>query len=165
MADKKTSANICVKDLVEELKTNPSSRFSKIDFQMLVFGVLADENFRAKKYLLKNDAIVEEDVEFNSAMRKFLDKLLRHAGISDASERASVIESFEFNSKDVEWVTDAVDEAMYIYSECDKNMRMFRDKMLQLTIRKMKRSGKYDGQITYRKMVMDRAAALNKKKK
>lgn len=165
MADKKTSVNICVKELVEELQKNESSRFSKNDFQMLVFAVLADKDFRAKKYLLKNDEILEEEIEFNSAMRKFLDKLLRHAGMSDASERAAVIESFEYSAKDVEWVTDAVDEAMYIYSECDKNMRMFRDKMLQLTIRKMKRSGKYDGQVTYRKMVLDRAAALNKKKK
>lgn len=164
MADKKTSANVCVQELIEELKKNNSSRFSKNDFQMLVFGVLADENFRAKKYLLKNDGIVEEDVEFNSAMRKFLDKLLKHAGISDVSERANVIDSFEYNSKDVEWVTDVVDEAMYIYSECDKNMRMFRDKMLQLTIRKMKRSGKFDGKVTYKKMVLDREAALQKKK-
>lgn len=152
----KTNANVSVASLIEELKSNPSSRFSKSDFQTLVFGVLSDKGFKAKKYLLKNGEMVEEEVEFGSAMKKFLDKLLKHAGMPDATERAAVIESFEYTPKDVEWITDCVDEAMYLYTECDKNMRMFRDKMLQLTIRKMKRSGTHEGKITYKKSVVDR---------
>lgn len=152
----KTNANVSVASLIEELKSNPSSRFSKSDFQTLVFGVLSDKDFKAKKHLLKNGEMVEEEVEFGSAMKKFLDKLLKHAGMPDATERAAVIESFEYTPKDVEWITDCVDEAMYLYTECDKNMRMFRDKMLQLTIRKMKRSGAHEGKITYKKSVVDR---------
>ena len=58
---------------------------------------------------------------------------------------------------------DAVDEAMYQYSECGKNMRMFRDKMLQLSVKKMTRSGKSAGKITYKKSVVDRALALQKR--
>ena len=165
MASKKSSAEISVKELVEELKENPSTRFSQYDFQTLVFGVLADKDFRAKKYLLKADGIEEEEVEFNSGLKRFLDKLLKHAGMADSTERSNVIDTFEYNAKDVEWITGAVDEAMAIYTDCDKNMRMFRDKMLQLTIRKMKRSGKYDGQITFKKMVVDRQLALAKKAK
>lgn len=158
MADKKTNTTVRVEEIVKELQENGSSRFSKTDFQTLVFGVLADETFKAKKHLLKGGVMVEEEAEFNSSMKKFLDKLLKHAGIPDADERAAVINSFEYTAKDVEWITDCVDEAMYLYTECDKNMRMFRDKMLQLTIRKMKRSGVHEGKITYKKSVVDKHA-------
>lgn len=164
MSDKK-NVSMSVESIVEELKKNPSSRFSKSDFQTLVYGVLSDSEFKAKRYLLKNDEIMEEDAIINDGMKKFLDKLLKHAGMTDSAERANIIDTFEFTPKDVEWLTEAVDEAMYIYSECGKNMRMFRSKMLQLAVKKMVRTGKYAGAITYKKMVTDRAAMLAKKNK
>lgn len=162
MSEKKVVATN-VAEIVEELKKNPSSRFSKSDFQALVYGVLCDKEFKAKKFLLRNDAIQEEEVSLGAGLTKFLDKLLKHAGMTDASERAQIIDSFEFGTRDIEWVTDAVDEAMCIYTDCGKNMRMFREKMLQLTIKKMVRTGKFDGRITYKKTVVDRALAIQKK--
>lgn len=163
MSEKKNNAaNVAA--IVEDLKKNPSSRFSKSDFQALVYGVLADKDFKAKKYLLRNDQLVEEDADFNAGLNKFLDKLLKHAGMADSGERSQIIDSFEFGARDVEWITDAVDEAMFIYTECGKNMRMFRDKMLNLSVKKMIRSGKYDGKVTYKKSVVDRALALEKRK-
>lgn len=162
MSDKKT-VSVSVEAIIEDLKKNPSSRFSKSDFQGLVYGILADKDFKAKKWLLKNDQLVEEDADIEAGLFKFLDKLLKHAGMTDSGERAKIIESFEFGARDVEWVSDAVDEAMYIYTECGKNMRMFRDKMLNLSVRKMTRSGKYDGKVTYKKSVVDRALALQKR--
>ena len=60
------------------------------------------------------------------------------------------------------WSIDCVDEAMAIYTDCGKNMRMFRDKMLQLTIRKIKRTGAHEGKWTYKKTVMDRMAKMKK---
>lgn len=162
MNEKKNVA-VSVTAMIEELKKNPSSRFSKSDFQMLVYGILADPDFKAKKWLLKNDQLVEEDVDTGAGLKKFMDKLLKHAGVSKDNERAAIIESFEFGSRDVEWVSEAVDEAMYIYTECGKNMRVFRDKMLNLSIKKMVRSGKFDGKVTYKKSVVDRALALQKR--
>ena len=114
--------------------------------------------------IVKNDEIIEQHTSLNDAMKKFMDKLLKHAQMTDSAERAAVIDSFEFGPRDVEWITDAVDEAMYQYSECGKNMRMFRDKMLQLSVKKMVRSGKSAGKITYKKSVVDRAVALKKRK-
>lgn len=163
MSDKK-NVSVSVAAMIEDLKKNPSSRFSKSDFQMLVYGVLADKEFKAKKWLLKNDQLVEDSTDIEGGLRKFMDKLLKHAGVTKDSERAAIIDSFEFGARDVEWVSDAVDEAMYIYTECGKNMRMFRDKMLNLSIRKMTRSGKFDGKVTYKKSVVDRAIALQKRK-
>lgn len=151
--------------MVEELKQNPSARFSKADFQGLIYAILADKEFKAKKFVLKNDALVEDDCDINGAMCKFMDKLLKHAGMTDPAERTAIVDSFEFGVRDIEWVADAVDEAMYQYSECGKNMRMFRDKMLQLSIKKITRSGKYEGSISYKKTVVDRALALQKRKK
>ena len=163
MATKEEKAvKVTVEELMKQIKENQTSRFSKSDFQMLVYAVLSDENFKAKKYLLKNGELVEEDVDLSTGMYRFLDKLLKHVGLSDSGERQKMIESFVYSPKDLEWITDAVDEAMYIYTDCDKNMRMFRDKMLNLTIKKMVRSGKYDGKITYKKSVIDRAAKLKK---
>ena len=158
----KVEANVA--KMVEELKKNPSARFSKSDFQALVYAVLADKDFDTKKYVIKNDEIIEQHTSLNDAMKKFMDKLLKHAQMTDSAERAAVIDSFEFGPRDVEWITDAVDEAMYQYSECGKNMRMFRDKMLQLSAKKMVRSGKSAGKITYKKSVVDRAVALKKRK-
>ena len=161
--NEKKNVNVAVDVIVDELKNNPSSRFSKSDFQMLIYAILSDKTFKAKKHLLRNDEIIEESADISGAMFKFLDKLLKHAGVVDSGERASIIDSFEHGARDIEWVADAVDEAMYIYTESGKNMRMFRDKMLQLTIKKMVRSGKFDGQITYKKSVVDKALALKKK--
>ena len=157
----KVEANVA--KMVEELKKNPSARFSKSDFQGLVYAILADKDFDTKKYVIKNDEMVEVHSSMNAAMAKFMDKLLKHAQMSDSTERARVIESFEFGPRDIEWIADAVDEAMYQYSECGKNMRMFRDKMLQLSVKKMVRSGKSAGKITYKKYVVDRALALQKR--
>lgn len=162
MSDKKV-VKAAVADLIEELKKNPSSRFSKQDFQMLVFGVLSDKEFKSKRYMLRGTDLIESETDIGGAMFKFLDKLLKHAGVVESSERTKIIDGFEYSPKDVEWVTDAVDEAMFIYTECGKNMRMFRDKMLQLTIQKMVRTGKYDGKVTYRKKVIDRAMELRRR--
>ena len=157
----KVEANVA--KMVEELKKNPSARFSKSDFQGLVYAILADKDFDTKKYVIKNDEMVAVHSSMNAAMAKFMDKLLKHAQMSDSTERARVIESFEFGPRDIEWIADAVDEAMYQYSEYGKNMRMFRDKMLQLSVKKMVRSGKSAGKITYKKSVVDRALALQKR--
>lgn len=161
----KNAVKVTVSQVVQQIKESKSSRFSKSDFQMLIYAVLADEDFKAKKYLLKNHELVEEDYSINNAMRVFLDKMLKHVGISDPGERERAIDSFKYSWKDIEWVMEAVDEAMYIYTECDKNMRMFRDKMLNLSVKKMVRSGKYAGMTTYKKTVVNRALSLEKAKK
>lgn len=151
-----------VEKIVEEIRNGESARFSKTDFQILVYGILADKNFKAKKYLLKKDGIQEEETSYCEAIRKFLDKLLKHAGIAESAEREAILDSFDYSYKDMEWIIDCVDEAMAIYTDCGKNMRMFRDKMLQLTIRKIKRTGAHEGKWTYKKTVMDRMAKMKK---
>ena len=155
--------DVKVEELIEKLKNDPSSRFSKGDFQMLVYAVLSDDTFKAKKYLIHNSELQEDDESINDGMKKFLDKILKHAGMSDANERAKVIETFEYSPKDIEWVSDAVDEAMHIYTECNKNLRLFRGKMLQLAVKKIERSGKFAGTVSYRKIVTDRSKNLAKK--
>lgn len=152
-----------VEELIEKLKKDPSSRFSKGDFQMLVYAVLSDDTFKVKKYLIHNSELQEDEESINDGMKKFLDKVLKHAGMSDANERAKVIETFEYSPKDVEWVTEAVDEAAWIYTECNKNLRLFRGKMLQLAVKKIERSGKFAGTVSYRKIVTDRSKNLAKK--
>lgn len=152
--------DIKVEELVERIRKEPSSRFSKSDYQLLVYAVLSDDAFRAKKYLLHNGNMLEEDVCIADAMKKFMDKVLKHAGMTDASERAAVIDTFDYSPKDVEWVADAVDEAMHLYTEAGKNMRVFRNSMLQLAFKKMQRSGKYAGKITYKKTITDRTSKL-----
>lgn len=163
MSDTRKVVNASVEAFTEELKKNPTNRFSKADFQMLIYAILSDKNFKAKKYLLRADGLVESEYCISDAFERFLDKVLKHAGVSSANERSVIIEGFELGMKDTEWITDAVDEAMYIYTECGKNMRMFRDKMIQMSIKKMVRSGKYDGKITYKKTVVDRALAYQKR--
>lgn len=163
MSDTKKVVKASVADMIKELEANESARFSKSDFQMLVYSVLADKDFKPKKYLVRNDEIVEQDIDIAGGMFKFLDRVLKHAGMDKADERQGVINTFEFGVRDIEWIVDAVDEASFIYTEAGKNLRMFRDKMLQLTVKKMVRTGKYDGKVTYKKTVLDRAAQLKKR--
>lgn len=162
MADK--VVKVAVQEMIDKMKENPSSRFSKSDYQMLVYGVLADKDFKAKRYL---DPENEEEMDIQGGMFKFLDKLLKHAGMTDAGERQKVLDTFEFGVRDVEWVSDAVDEAMSIYIECGKSYRMFREKMISLAVKKIKRSGKYEGKVGFKKSIMDKslkaAKAANKK--
>lgn len=160
---KVANVNELVKRLTDE-GNKKIKRFSKSDYRDLVFAVLADEDFKAKKYLLRKDEIVEEEVSYNAAMRKFLDKLLKHAGLSDPSERQNVLDTFEYSPKDVEWICDAVDEAMTLYVDSGKSMKVFRDKMYVLGYTKTLRTGKHEGKIGYKKSVVDRAAELAKKK-
>ena len=63
----KVEANVA--KMVEELKKNPSARFSKSDFQALVYAVLADKDFDTKKYVIKNDEIIEQHTSLNDAMK------------------------------------------------------------------------------------------------
>lgn len=150
----KVEANVA--KMVEDLKANPSARFSKSDFQALVYGVLADKDFNAKKYLFKNGDLQIEEYCINDAMKKFMDKLLKHAGMDDSKERSNVIDSFVYGPRDVEWVSDAVDEAMAIYVENGKSMRIFRDRMLTLSFKQITRTGKYAGQTSYKKSVLSK---------
>lgn len=158
MAETKISS--LVDKVVEDLKNNESSRFSKSDFQALVFAVLQDPNYKLEKFVIKGDEIIKSKHSVNADMRKFLDKLLKHAGMSKPEERESVIDSFAFGVNDISWVTDAVDEAMWLYSESGKNMRIFRDKLRQVSLKKITRTGKHEGKIGYKKSVADKEAAL-----
>ena len=52
---------------------------------------------------------------------------------------------------------------MSIYVDCGKSMKLFREKIQILSITQMARSGKYEGRVTFKKSVMDRAAMMAKK--
>lgn len=151
-------AKVTVTEVVEKLKGSGNARFSQDDYKTLAYAVLSDKEFKAKKYLFKNDEL-EADVSYVEEMGKFLDKLLKHAGIMDKTERESVISSFEFTANDVEWVTEVSDTINHIYLDCGKSLRMFRKELSQLTIKRIKRTGKYEGRDGYKKTINDRTAA------
>ena len=59
--------HVNVNELVEKLSKESADgvkRFSKSDYRDLVFAVLADEDFKAKKYLLRKD-------DFRLLMKEF----------------------------------------------------------------------------------------------
>ena len=45
---------ITVESMIESLKSGPSTRFSKTDFQCLVYAILSDPDFKAKRYLTRS---------------------------------------------------------------------------------------------------------------
>lgn len=164
MADATKVVKNTVDDIIRDIKANPSKRFSRGDFQTLVYAVLADKDFKAEKWIQKGDELISDTYSINAGMRKFLNKVLKHAGFTDTVQRDHLIDTFEYSPKDIEFVVDAVEEAMYQYAEADKNLWLFRDKMLRMSVKKIVRTGKYEGQITYKKSVSDRKAALEKRK-
>lgn len=154
--------NINVMEMLRELSEDPSTMYSRTKYQALVYGILADPDFKAKKILMHHGELVEVDYSIHEKFIRFLDKFLKHAGVTERSERMQIIESFEMTPKDTEWFTDAVDEAIYQYMECGKNMRLFQDRMLRLTIKKIRRTGSHKGEVSYKKSVVDRRKRLQK---
>lgn len=159
-----TKISTLVEKVMEDLKKNDSPRFSKGDFQTLVYAIMQDPNFKVEKFVIKGDEIVKSEYSVNSEMRKFLDKLLKHAGMTKPEERESVIDTFAYGVNDIAWVTDAVDEAMYIYLESGKNLRVFRDKLRQLTLKRVERGNEGEKTVNYKKSVVDKERALLKRK-
>lgn len=149
-----------VYNMLEGMTSPNSTKFNKAEFQNLVYSIMVDDQFKIKKFMVKAGEVIEDDYSVYDAFVKFLDKFLKHAGMVDAGEREAVIDSFECTSKDVEWVSEAVDEAMFLYTESGKNLRVFRDKMRQLTLKKIDRHGEHEGRYSYRKMVSDKVELL-----
>ena len=54
-----------VNELVERLQADDKTkRFSRVDYRDLVFAVLSDDTFKAKKYLFRKDEMFEEEVSY-----------------------------------------------------------------------------------------------------
>ena len=157
-------ANIDAVEMLRELTNEPGSAYSRGRYQQLVYAILSDPEYKAKKLLLRKGELIEADYSIHEKFVRFLDKFLKHAGVTDREERKQIIETFEMTPKDTEWFTDCIDEAIYQYIESGKNMRLFQDRMLRLTIKKIKRTGKHEGEVTYKKSVVDRSKRLQKEK-
>lgn len=153
---------IDVAEMLKQLSEEPGTAFSRGKYQALVYAILSDPDFKSKKVFLRKGELVENDHSIHDRFIRFLDKFLKHAGVTERSERTQIIESFEMTPKDTEWFTDAVDEAIYQYMECGKNMRLFQDRMLRLTIKKIRRTGSHEGEVSYKKSVVDRRKRLQK---
>lgn len=154
----------CVKEVISDINNNDSKRFSKGDFQLLVYAVLSDPDFKMEKWIMSGGDLVKIEDSVNEKMKKFLHKILKHAGVTDTTQRDALIESFEFEPRDIDFVIDAVQEAMWQYSEADKPIWVFQDKMRRLALKRIKRTGKFEGQISYKKSVSDRQKAINERK-
>ena len=152
--DKNVAAK--VEELVEKIRNNGSAKFSNGDFKTLVHAVVSDHDFKAKKFFIKADQIVEEEHCIADAMDKFMDKFLKHVGLASEEERKSIISSFEYSSKDTEFMFDLIEEAMSQYIDTGKGMKLFRNKKLELTLKRKDRTGKYDGQVTFNKTVVNK---------
>lgn len=148
----------CVMDMIaEDVAEKHTTRFSKAEFEALFYAVISDPDFNVKKYLLRNKKLVESYYSVNHSMKKFMKKLLNHAGIEDEKQVNMIIKSFDYNTSDIRFMTDAVDEAMFLYLESGKCMHIFRDKLNRLALKKVKKaSGKYAGKPTYRRTLICR---------
>lgn len=146
-----------MRDIAEDVAEKHSTRFSKTEFEALFYAVLSDPDFNVKKWLLRNKKLVESYYSVNKSMKKFLKKLLIHAGIDDEKQLNMIIETFEYKESDVRFMSEAVDEAMFLYLESGKCMHIFRDKLNRLALKKAKKaSGKYAGKLTYRRTIIAR---------
>ena len=136
-----------------------STRFSRDEFEELFYHVLSDPTFKARKWIIKGRKLLETQTNFNEKFNKLLGKLLQHAGIDDPKQIKHILSTFAYTEKDVAFLIDAVEEAIYQYTECGKSMHLFRHKLHRLAIKKAKRSGgKHAGELTYRRTVVNRGA-------
>ena len=156
-----------VADVLAKINSNKSARFSRSEYMELVYALIQDDTHTFKKFALKGDQITEDGESLSAAARKFFTKLLKHAGLKTEEEINSVLDTFEYSPKDVEWISDLVDEAVRIYTDSGKSVVLMKDALRRLTLKKVERTGKFNGQITYRRTVKDlpRAAEKAKSKK
>ncbi len=161
----KQKVQLTVNELVEKIKNNGSAKFSKADFQLMVYAIVSDKEFKAKKFFIRANELVEEEGSIAAAMDEFLNQFLKHVGISSEDERAGIIDSFEISPKMVDFMRDLVEEATYQYLESGKSMKLFKEKKLQLTLKKIIRTGKYEGQQTFKKSVVDKEVQVIKLQK
>ena len=66
----------CVKEVVADINNNDSKRFSKGDFQLLVYAVLSDPDFKMEKWIMSGGDLVKIEDSVNEKMKKFLHKIL-----------------------------------------------------------------------------------------
>lgn len=156
-----------VADVVAKINSNKSARFSRGEYTELIYALIQDDSHTFKKFALKGDQITEDGETLSRSARKFFSKLLKHAGLKTEEEINSVLDTFEYSPKDVEWISDIVDEAIRIYTDSGKSVVVMKDALRRLTLKKVERTGKFNGQITYRRTVKDlpRAAEKAKNKK
>lgn len=147
---------VTVDELLKKITENGSKKFSKADYQLLTYAIISDKTFKTKKFFIKANELVEESGSVAESMDAFLNQFLKHVGIGSEEERQSIIDSFEFSPKMVDFMQDLIEEAMHQYLEAGKSLKIFKDKKLQLTLKKIVRTGKYEGQKTYKKSVVDK---------
>lgn len=150
-----------VKEVVAKLKANKSTRFSTSEYRELIYALIKDDTHTAKKFALKGTEIIEEDFSISADARKFFKKLLKHAGLKSDDEINQIIDTFEYSPNDLAFIADCVDEAIHIYTDLGKTVKLMKDGMSRVSIKRVERSGKYAGEITYRRSIQD----LEKSKK
>lgn len=158
------SASKKVADVVAKINSNKSTRFSRGEYAELIYALIQDDTHVFEKFVLKGAEITKDDKSLSDDAKKFFRKLLKHAGLKTDEEISAVIDTFEYSPKDVEWISDIVDEAVRIYTECGKSVVMMKDSLRRLTLKKVTRTGKFDGQITYHRTVKDLKRSAEKSK-
>lgn len=159
-----------VTDVIAKLKANNSSRFSKSEYTELIYALINDNEHVFEKFALKGGEITKDGESLCKSARKFFTKMLKHAGVKTEDEINAILDTFEYSPKDLEWISEIVDEATRIYTESGKSVMLMKDSIRKVTLRKVERTGKYAGEITYRRGVKDlntmaekaKARALNK---
>lgn len=162
MSAKKESKKL-VKELVKDFSGSKSPRFKASEFEALFYAVLTDETHAAKRltYDLKNKKKDVEEVNYNQMFKNFLDGIFKSAGVK-AEEREALVNSYEPKSKDIKFFIDAVEEAERQYLESGKALKKWATHEVNLILRKYERKGKYEGEITISRKLVDREKAIKK---
>lgn len=155
-----------VKDMEDKLRNNPSTRFSQSDFEELIYALIKDNSHKIKNHQIKKLEIVSEDgTSVSDDARAFFKKLLKHSGINNEEEMDVLIDTFEYRPKDLAWISKCFNEAIRIYTDCGKSAKMMTNSMISLSIKKVVRTGKYDGEETYKRSVGSLKRSLERMKK
>lgn len=149
------SASKKVADVVAKIKAGKSTRFSEAEYRELIYALICDNEHTFEQFALKGGEITKDEKNLSKEARKFFSKMLKHAGLKSEEEIEAVLDTFEFSPKDLEWVSDIVDEAVRIYTDCGKSVSMMKKSIRSLSLKKVERSGKYAGQVTYQRKVRD----------
>lgn len=150
-----------VRELVAELKESESKRFKQSELEVLFFAVLSDETHEGRnlKYDIKNKTKVSEPVNYKKMFDQFLDGVFKSAGVK-AEERESLIKAYEPKAKDLRFFIDAVEEAEAVYLESGKTLKKWANHEVNLILKKYERKGKYEGETTISRKLIDREKAI-----
>lgn len=152
-----TKNTLLVKELVEQLRKDESKRFKRNELSALFLAILSDDTHEGAdlRYDIKNKAKSSSPVNYKKKFDEFIDGIYKAAGVKE-EERKVLVANYKPKAKDIDFFIDMVEEAEMQYILSGKTLKKWAKHEVNLVLKKYTRKGKYEGEETISRKLVDR---------